>query len=266
MAQGTILRGGNPYNGLVPVKADDVSILGNGTTESPLSVNPDAITVHVDDVTIAGDGSSGDPLHVLPLGLADRVPVLADGTTLVGDGTTLLPLTVVTGGGGGAVITDGTTIGGFGTVMVPLTAIFSGFDDKVAVAVDGTTVSGTGKTGAALAVIPAGLNSRVQVSHDSTLSGNGTSGSPLSVVSGAGTPRAFTYTVTGAEPDLANITVPLPATRSSANYLVWGSMQSGTNFLGAPQYRTKTTTNFVLALQGNATAGDVFAFYVVDAF
>lgn len=236
MAEGSRNPGGLPVFAEQPVSVDEVTVTGNGTPAHPLEVIAGSIAVVADDVTIGGDGELAAPLHVIPLGLADQVPVLTDGITCVGDGTTALPITVITGGGGGAVVADGVTIGGFGTVAVPLTAIFAGFDDNVAVA------------------------------HDATLSGNGTSGSPLSVISGAGTPRAFSYTVLGTEPDLANLVIPLPAVRGSNAYLVWTQMQGGTLFYGVPMIKSKTTTQFVLALSGNATAGDVFAFYVVDAF
>lgn len=296
MAEGSRNPGGLPVFAEQPVTVDEVTVTGNGTPAHPLEVIGGSLAVAVDDTTIGGDGKVADPLHVIPLGLADQVPVLTDGITCVGDGTTALPITVITGGGGGAVVADGVTIGGFGTVAVPLHAIFAGFDDNVAVAVDGTTIAGTGKTASSLHVVPAGLDDKVAVlsdgttisgtgktgsalhvdpaglaglvavDHDGTLSGDGTSGSPLSVISGAGTPRAFSYTVLGTEPDLANLVIPLPAVRGSNAYLVWPQMQAGTNFFGMPMVKSKTTSQFVLALSANATAGDVFAFYLVDAF
>jgi hypothetical protein len=75
----------------------------------------------------------------------------------------------------------------------------------------------------------------------------------------------FQYTVTGAEPDLANLTIPLPAARTSINYGVVVTQGTFTNLLAcAVPIATKTLVNFVLSLSSAATAGDTFNFVVGD--
>jgi hypothetical protein len=81
-----------------------------------------------------------------------------------------------------------------------------------------------------------------------------------------GNPHSFEYTVTGSEPDLANIVITFGTARSDATYDVYPQLQAGTDFYGMPQITTKLDASFVLALSANAVAGDVWAFYVVDAF
>jgi hypothetical protein len=81
----------------------------------------------------------------------------------------------------------------------------------------------------------------------------------------AGGPELFSYTVTGLEPDLAAIPIVFGSARGDASYLVIATMQAGTDFL-VPMITTKTDAGFVLALSANATAGDVWAFYVADPF
>lgn len=80
-----------------------------------------------------------------------------------------------------------------------------------------------------------------------------------------GNPQRFTYTVTGAEPDLSELVIALPAARASANYLVEMSQQEAAYQLGMNvATSSKTTTQFVLSLSANATAGDIFVFTVSD--
>lgn len=83
--------------------------------------------------------------------------------------------------------------------------------------------------------------------------------------SGSETAQRFSYTVTGLEPDLDNIIIPLPTARANVLYMVWVqkatvAFQLDTNIAEA----SRTVINFVLTLSAMATAGDVFWFYVDD--
>lgn len=80
-----------------------------------------------------------------------------------------------------------------------------------------------------------------------------------------GTEQAFQYTVVGTEPDLENLVIALPSARANATYLVFPSQATFTNLLAmAVTNASRTTTQFVLSLSADATAGDVFSFLVVD--
>lgn len=81
-----------------------------------------------------------------------------------------------------------------------------------------------------------------------------------------GNAQRFQYTVTGLEADLTELTIPLPVARSNASYLVFPAQEEATNQLTmSVDTASKTITEFVLSLSGEATAGDVFSFNVVDA-
>lgn len=76
---------------------------------------------------------------------------------------------------------------------------------------------------------------------------------------------AFQYTVVGNEPNLAKLVIPLPEARDNASYVVTVSQQTFAYLLSpAVPASGKTTTQFVLWLSSNATAGDVFSFSVAD--
>lgn len=79
------------------------------------------------------------------------------------------------------------------------------------------------------------------------------------------TEQVFSYTVTGLEPDPANLVIPLPAARADALYQVQCTQSTGTDFLG-PQVpaASRTTAQFVLSLTSDASVGDVFWFTVQD--
>lgn len=80
-----------------------------------------------------------------------------------------------------------------------------------------------------------------------------------------GHPQRFQYTVTGLEPDLSELTIPLPAARLNNAYLIQMSMEQATSIVGmAVDTASKTTTQFVLSLTGPATAGDIITFFVQD--
>jgi len=73
--------------------------------------------------------------------------------------------------------------------------------------------------------------------------------------------------VTGAEPDLTELTIPLPTARASSTYLVYWAKQSVALLFDASfTNASKTTTQFVASLSGPASAGDVLAFHVEDSF
>lgn len=80
-----------------------------------------------------------------------------------------------------------------------------------------------------------------------------------------GNAQRFQYTVDGTEPDLTELTIPLPVGRANANYLVFPAQEEATNIVGmSVDTASKTTTEFVLSLTGEASIGDVFSFNVVD--
>ena len=209
-------------------------------------------------------GSVGGQLINTPTaGFVTAVGIAISASTML---VLLVPI-VEAGGGGGTVITDEVTIGGVGSLADPIHAIFTGFYDNVAVAVDGTTIGGDGLSGDPLTVIPAGLYDKIEVATDgTTIGGTGLASSALRVIGGPGSPETFTYTVTGAEPDLANIAITFGTPRGDDLYNVFAAMQGGTNFYGVPQIKSKTDDGFTLALSANAVAGDVWAFYVADVF
>lgn len=79
------------------------------------------------------------------------------------------------------------------------------------------------------------------------------------------TAQVFSYTVTGAEPDPDNLVITLPAARANALYQVQVTQSTNTSLLsGAIAAASRTTTQFVLSLTSDATAGDVFWFTVED--
>jgi hypothetical protein len=82
---------------------------------------------------------------------------------------------------------------------------------------------------------------------------------------GAGHLQSFQYTVTGLEPDLAQIVIPLPSARSSSTYVVVCTPNGVTDIVGYDCPKTLyTTTQFQLVLTIAAQAGDVFGFQVHD--
>ncbi len=84
-------------------------------------------------------------------------------------------------------------------------------------------------------------------------------------IPGDGLGQRFSYTVTGVEPDLSELTIPLPAARANALYQVTPSQGTATFGLHMNVANASRTINqFVLSLSGNATAGDVFWFTVAD--
>lgn len=73
--------------------------------------------------------------------------------------------------------------------------------------------------------------------------------------------QAFTYTVTGAEPDLSEITITLPTAIPGASYLVFPQCHGVTNIAGF-DITNRTNATFHLVATGNLTAGDVIGFFV----
>lgn len=141
-------------------------------------------------------------------------------------------------GGGGSVDVDGVTIGGDGQPGDPLHAIFPGFYDNVRVLTDGSTIIGSGLTGDPLIA---------------------TGGAP-----GTTHVQPFSYTVTGLEPDLANITIPIVPSQPDGNYQVAVEQGAKTFFL-VTSTSNKLAASFILNLSGNATVGDVFDITILRA-
>ncbi len=73
--------------------------------------------------------------------------------------------------------------------------------------------------------------------------------------------QVFTYTVTGLEPDLSQITVALPVAMPSANYGVAPACQGVTN-IAEFDVTGQTTTHFVIDATGSLQAGDQVVFFV----
>ena len=86
MTDTAIVSGGARNNVLALVSADQITILGDGTTEDPLRATGGEISVVTDNVTILGNGTTDDPLHT------GQVPVTTDQSTILGDGTAGDPL------------------------------------------------------------------------------------------------------------------------------------------------------------------------------
>ncbi len=77
--------------------------------------------------------------------------------------------------------------------------------------------------------------------------------------------QCFTYTVTGAEPVLSELVIPLPVARANTLYQVFPAQGQATFGLHMNvQTASKQVGQFTLSLSGDATAGDVFAFQVLD--
>ncbi len=106
----------------------------------------------------------------------------------------------------------------------------------------------------------------IVTADQSTITGDGTTAHPLVAIGGSsGNADRFNYTVTGLEPDLSELTIPLPETRADAAYEVTPSQSTATMLLLMNvDASSKTTAHFVLSLSANATAGDVFSFVVSD--
>jgi hypothetical protein len=73
--------------------------------------------------------------------------------------------------------------------------------------------------------------------------------------------QVFQYTVTGAEPDLSELTISIPTATANTSYGVVFTTQGAVRTL-VGDINTKTTTTFRLSLTGDASAGDVLTFYL----
>lgn len=74
MTDTILLAGGSPTPVEFIVTADQVTILGDGTTEHPLHTTPGSVAVTTDGETILGDGTLADPIRMaIPLIAAARV-------------------------------------------------------------------------------------------------------------------------------------------------------------------------------------------------
>jgi hypothetical protein len=87
----------------------------------------------------------------------------------------------------------------------------------------------------------------------------------LTPPSSDGAAQRFQYIVTGTEPDLTELVIPLPAVRAAATYLVFPAQEDCANQLGMNvATASKLVNQFTLSLSASATIGDVFSFAVVD--
>lgn len=184
--------------------------------------------------------------------------------------------------GAGVTVTD---VAGIGTVTIP------GGASGVVVKEEGVSLGsftalnfvGAGATatdaggGVAAVTVPGGVNLQdegvaVTGNPHATINFVG-AGVTATDVGGVGTVtipggitgfQTFRYTVTGAEPDLSQITITLPVAAANATYIVVPTCQGVTNIAAfdVPPAPSKTTTTFVLIATGNLTAGDIIAFVV----
>lgn len=130
------------------------------------------------DDTLTGLGTVAEPLSVVP----HTVAVATDSLTIEGNGTTAQPLAVIHGAI--AVVVDGITINGDGTLANPLKVD----PDTVSVATN-ATLTGNGTTASPLGVVPIVTNA--------TLTGNGFAGNPLGVVAQSVAVATDGITITG---------------------------------------------------------------------
>jgi hypothetical protein len=76
--------------------------------------------------------------------------------------------------------------------------------------------------------------------------------------------QVFTYTVTGAEPDLSELVIPIPIATANTNYGVVATCQGCAGIVPFDIPNTlKTTTQFVAIATGNLTTADVIVFFLV---
>lgn len=211
------------YAHTVAVAVDGVTINGDGTTAHPLAVDPDTIPV-VTNATLTGNGTTASPLGVV----ANSVAV-ATNSTLSGNGTTANPLGVVAHSV--AVATDGITISGNGTTASPLQAV----NGTVAIATDGVTLGGSGVTASPLHVMP----NTVPVATNATLTGNGTSATPL----GLATPVSLQNGGTGVSASSNTTLLTALGAASTAAVAAGYVALAGSNMTGG------------LNLSGNAPSG-----------
>jgi len=124
------------------------------------------------------------------------------------------------------------------------------------------TNGATGPTGAAGGAGGTGSTGPAGPTGPTGASGGGGATGPTGPGGPVVTP--FNYTVLGTEGDLANLVIPLPGAQPNTGYYVVPWQAANTNFLlMAIPDSGKTTTQFVLALSSNSTAGDVFNFIVM---
>jgi hypothetical protein len=75
--------------------------------------------------------------------------------------------------------------------------------------------------------------------------------------------QVFEYTVTGVEPDLSELVIPIPTATANTNYGVMATCQGCAGIVPFDIPNTlKTTTQFVAIATGSLTAGDVIAFFL----
>jgi hypothetical protein len=69
--------------------------------------------------------------------------------------------------------------------------------------------------------------------------------------------------VTGAEPDLSELVIPIPVATANTNYGVVATCQGCAGIVPFDiQNSLKTTTHFVAIATGNLTAGDIIVFFL----
>jgi hypothetical protein len=211
-------------DGQVAVITDGDTITGSGTAADPLVVVlPAGVGApHTDGMTLTGDGSEADPLTVQPEGLHERVRVSVLSDLLTGDGTASSPLIL-------DLEVDGITIAGQGTAVSPLRAIIP----EATVSSD-DSIDGTGSAASPLSVNVASLHDRVRVAVDTTtITGDGTTASPLAAIIPSDYPVATDSTLTGDGTDEAPLAVNAPALAGQVAVLTDASL-TGSGVEGDP--------------------------------
>ena len=205
------------------VYTDGDTIQGDGSIGTPVALKK----VYVDDVTVQGDGTSAGVISLKKV-FTDAVTI--DGTGISGDSVTLKK-----------VFTDGTTITGLGTSVSPLAAVAG----VTSVTTDGDTIQGDGTALDAIAL--------KKVYTDATMTGLGTSASPLHVEASAITPTTV-YTDGDTIQGDGSIGTPVALKKVYTD-----SSLTGLGTLASPLHATGSAITDDITIQGDGTVGDPIA-------
>jgi hypothetical protein len=142
----------------------------------------------------------------------------------------------------------------------------------------GSGVTASDVAGVATVTIPGGISGIVVEDEGAPIAGNphstvnfvgaGVTGTDVAGVAtvtipGGSGPQVFFYTVTGAEPDLSALVIPIPVATADVNYAVVATCQGAVGIVpfDIPN-ASKTTTHFVAIATGDLTAADAIAFFL----
>jgi len=233
-----------PGSGGLTVMTDEVTIEGDGTSTNKISLK----RAYADDDSLEGIGTSAQPFKIRK--------VYTD-ATMSGDGTAADPLTVE--GIPSTVETDDITIQGDGSIVTPISLkkVFA----------DGDTLQGNGISGDALALLKVytdgdtidgeGISTTPiilkKVYTDATMTGLGTSASPLHVEASAITPTTV-YTDGDTIQGDGSIGTPVALKKVYTD-----SSLTGLGTLASPLHATGSAITDDITIQGDGTVGDPIA-------